>query len=147
MTTISDAWAAIQARAAAQITTLPLLWQHVDNTLPDTPAPFVYIEMNPGRARLASFGGGRGDNRWRQQGEIQAYVFVPRGQGLAVALGYAETVAAAFRSYRDATISCFGASVMPVGQGSDLAPPGMTSVAGNYACAAVAVDFFFDQIG
>lgn len=145
MTDIVAALAAIRARAEGQITTLPLKWQDETNELPDEPEPFAFVEVITDRSGFIEIGGGRGANRHRQTGEIHAYVFAPIGRGLAYGAGLAEPVAAVFRSYRGGGISCMGASVHPVGEGSALVPPGLSSAAGNYACVVVIVPFYFDQ--
>lgn len=147
MTTIAitDAFAAIQARATALITTLPIFWQDDDNHLPDTPEPFVFFEFIVGQARVIEIGGGRGANRHRNAGDLNAYVFVPRGSGLASMLSIAEPIAAAFRGYRNEGISITTASVHPIGEGEDLTPPGLESAAGNYGCVVVNMSIYFDQ--
>jgi hypothetical protein len=147
VTTLATAFAALRTRAEANITTMPLHWPNESNELPDEASPFVYFDIDTFPASIASFGGGRGNNRYRNGAEFRAYVFVPVDWGLNEALTRGETVAAVFRSYRDADISCFGASVHPVGKGTEIIPPGLESAAGNYACAVVIVDMFFDQIG
>jgi hypothetical protein len=141
-------WAAIQARATAEITGLPLLWQDETNAIPDLPQPFAFLELVTERARVIEIGGGRGANRHRYPGELHVFVFVPRGEGLARALALAEPVAAAFRSYRLADVVSFsGASVHPVGEGADLVPPGVAAAAGNYAAAVVVAPLTYDQLG
>lgn len=147
MTDIAAAFAAIQARAAAEIAGLPLLWQNEDNELPDEPAPFAYFELITDLGAFIELGGGRGSNRQRTEGELHAYVFAPRGVGLAAMLERAETVAAAFRSYRGGGISCQSATVHPAGEGEALVPPGVRSVAGNFTCCIVSIPIHFDQIG
>jgi len=143
---ITAVWDLLRARAEANIT-LPMFWQHETNELPDTPESFVYFEIDPARPFLAGFGGGQGNNRYRSGADFNAFVFVPVGQGVRVALQQAETVAALFRSFRSGDISCFEASVHPVGQGAEITPPGLSSAAGNYACAVAIVSLSFDQIG
>jgi hypothetical protein len=147
MATSAAAFAELKARAVDNLGTLPMYWPHEVIELPDTPVTFAYFEFITSQAELAGFGSGRGANLYRNPAEWIAYVFVPIGQGLTVALTQAETIAALYRSYRTSVISCFAASVEPVGQGADLVPPGLRSAAGNYACAIVRVDLFFDQIG
>lgn len=147
MTTISDAWSAIRARAEAQLSGLTLWWPFEDNVLPDDPAPFVYFDLDMARARVIEYGGGQARNRHRNEGELHAYVFVPRGYGMADALSRGETVAAAFRSYRVTDIKCAEASVHPLGEGAELVPPGLDSIAENYSAALVIVQLYFDQIG
>ncbi len=147
-TTLAGAFAVLRSRAEAQITTLPLYWQDEDNfDLPDEPSSFVFFEFIARRGRLVAFGSGQGGNLFRTQGELNAYVFVPRGSGLTVAAGYAETVASAFRSYRLGGVSCFDATCHPLGEGEALNPPGLSSVAGNYACVVAQVSLHFDQVG
>lgn len=123
-------------------------WPDDNTALPDTPAPFVYFDqvMEPGR--VASFGGGRNATRYRNPGELNCYVFVPRGYGLREALYLAEVVAAVFRGWRSSGgLSCFEATVHSIGEGAELVPPGLASVAGNYACAVASIQFFYDQVG
>lgn len=127
-----------------------LKWQDDDQVLPSTPAPFVFFEIHLDRAGFAAFGGGRGQNLQRNTGELNGYVMVPRGWGLETMAGYAELIATAFRSYRSNDISCFEASIMPIGEGAQLVPPGLSQqdgFAGNYACILCSVEFFYDQVG
>lgn len=152
MTTATQAYGALRARLEGGMP-IPLRWQNDDAdsdgnaALPDTPAAFAYTEFVTDPAEIVSFGGGRGQNRYRNPARLDVYVFVPRGQGLAVATDYAETAAALFRSYRDADVSCFGVSVFPGGSGADLKPPGLNSEVGNYWYAIAEIDLFFDLIG
>lgn len=144
-TTYPQAWAALRARAVAEID-LPKAWQFENNELPDTPAAFVYLEMVTDRAGFIEIGGGRGANRYRHNAELNAFIFVPVGQGMQEALDQAEPVAAAFRSYRTGGVSCQGAVIQPIGEGAALVPPGLQSAAGNYACVLVSVPVYFDQV-
>lgn len=159
MTTATGARQAVRARLlAASITdalgnNVPLRWQNekVDSLgneeLPSDPSPFVYVEFLTERADLVSFGAGRGANRYRTPARVDAYVFVPMGHGLDEAEQIAEQIAALFRSYRDADISCFDATVYPGGDGASLKPPGLSSEVGNYFYAVTEISLFFDQIG
>lgn len=131
-----------------QLDRVPLRWQNEDGgALPDTPSPFIYTLFHTGRAGIAGYGGGRGNNLYRNPARVEAYVFVPKGVGLDQAEYVAEQVAALFRSYRDEHISCFDATVYPGGDGAELTPPGLTSEVGNYFWAACEVSLHFDQIG
>lgn len=144
-----EAGAVVDGRGAP----VPFRWQNETSDslgnvdLPDTPAPFVYVEFLTDPQDLVSFGGGRGQNRYRNPARLDAYVFVPRGQGLDEAEAIAEQVAGLFRSYRDNDVSCFGATVYPGGDGASLKPPGLSSEVGNYFWACCEVNLFFDQIG
>lgn len=154
MTTATAAFNVIKARLEANVpddsqgNPVTLRWQNEDgDPLPSTPAAFVYTEFLADPASIASYGGGRGANRYRNTAQIVCYVFVPRGWGLVEATTIAETVGALFRSYRDSDISCFEASVMPGGDGASIKPPGMDSEVDNYFYAVMAAEFFYDQIG
>lgn len=161
MTTAAQARQAIRSRIeTAGLTNgaggpLPVRWPNepqdsLGNTdLPSPPAPFVYVEVNnTGSANgPAGYGGGSGQNIWRNRGRIEAYVFVPKDDGLDRAEGVAEQIASLFRSYRDEAISCFAANVMPGGDGAMLTPPGLVSEVGNYFWAMCTVRFHFDQVG
>lgn len=132
---------------------VPFRWQNENADslgnaeLPSVPSPFVYCEFTTSRGRIAEYGGGRGRNVYRSAAWIVAYVFVPKGNGLDEAEMIAEQIAALFRSYRDSSISCFDATVQPGGDGTDLKPPGLSSVVGSYFYAVTEVSLHFDQIG
>ena len=148
--TAPQAFAAVRARLEAGGVSFPLRWQGEDNgPLPDTPSTFALVVFNnDGSGRgPAAFGGGRGSNLYRNQGSVEVYTFAPNSEGLAVALAAAELIAAQMRSFRDSTISCFSADVIPVGEGSQLKPPGLNSEVSNYQCAVAKIAFHFDQIG
>lgn len=144
-TTYPAAWAALRARAEANVT-MPMLWQFETNELSDAAEAFVYFEMVTEGARFIEVGGGRGANRYRHATQFNGFVFVPVGWGMTDALTRAEAVAAAFRSYHTSVVSCDGAEIHPVGEGSQLVPPGLQSAAGNYACCVVVVPVTFDQL-
>lgn len=152
MTTAAGAFAAIKTRltGVGSGISIPLRFQGEDGGgLPSTPTAFAYVVFgNDGsRPGPASFGGGSGNNRYRNQAFVEAYVFTPSRQGLATALAHAETIAARLRSFRDSDISCFSADVKPLGDGAGLSPPGLASEVNNYQCALVDVALHFDQIG
>jgi hypothetical protein len=154
MTTVSQARAVVRTRMETGSIVdhsgapVPMRWQNEDaGPLPDEPAPFIYTEFLVERGSIAGFGSGRGGNTYRNPARIEAYVFVPRGQGLDRAETIAEQIAALFRSYRDEHISCFDATVYPGGDGAMLTPPGLTSDVGNYFWASVEVSLHFDQVG
>lgn len=156
MATITSALAAIRSRLEAvaitdaQGNTLPFRWQGEDGgELPGTPTAFAHVELeNYGAGRFpVGYGAGSGNNLYRNEGQISVYVFVPNGQGLSVAVALAEQVAARLRSYRNDTVSCFSASVHPIGDGTSIAPSGLNSEVNNYTCAVVEIAIHFDQIG
>ena len=148
--TVTQAWAAIKAQVATASLAYPVYWQgEPAPILPDTPTTFAYVvfdNQGSGRGPVA-FGGGRGLNLYRNEATAEAFIFAPSDEGLDVATSAAELFAASLRSFRDTNISCFSADVIPVGPGSSMSVPGLTSVVSSYQCAVVDVAFHFDQIG
>lgn len=149
MTTAATAWAALKARLVDSSITIPLYYENEGVPLPDTPSAFAFVayEVNPSFPAPVSFGGGRGNNRYRNSVVVTAYVFTPTGEGIEGALAHAETIAARLRSYRDSDVSCFEATVEPGGPGANIKPPGMNSEVGSYYCCVAECSLFFDQIG
>jgi hypothetical protein len=126
-----------------------LIYYHGDDApiLPDTPIDWAYVVFNNEGSSLAAFGGGRGNNVYRNRARVEIFVFAPLGMGAQYVNMLAENVAARLRSYRDETISCFQADVIPVGPGSTLAVPGLANDVNNYQCAIVEAILIFDLIG
>jgi hypothetical protein len=157
MTTATQAFNALRALLTgapaivdAHGNTLPFRFQNEDGgPMPDTRAAFAYVvfEIHGAGQGPVSFGGGRFQNTYRNQALLTVYVFVPAGEGLAVAADLAEQVAARTRSYRDTDVSCFAASVHPYGHGAALAPPGMNSEVNNFYVCTVETALFYDQLG
>ncbi len=147
-TTTSQALAAIRTQVGTAGITFPIYWQGEDvPPLPDTPSTFAFVIFNNEGSRLEAFGGGRGNNLYRNNASLEAYVFAPSGEGLAVATDAAELIAASLRSFRSSSISCFKADAIPVGPGSNISVPGLTSVVSQYQCAVAEVFLTFDLIG
>jgi hypothetical protein len=147
--TAGEALAAVKSRLSSGIS-LTLYWHGDDPPrLPDEPAKFAYLVFNNEGSRLVSFGGGAGSNRYRNRATLEAFVFSPPtgADGMKPVMDDAETIAARLRSFRDATISCYSADVIPVGPGASIAPPGFSNEVNNYLCAIAEVQIEFDQIG
>lgn len=149
-TTASQAYSAIRGRIEASIT-IPLYWQGENGPpLPNPPAPFAFIMFNNegSGGYPISFGGGVGNNTYRNQCLVEAFCFSPSNDTLLSALGVAESIAALFRSYRDEYVSCFSADVIPIGPGSSISLPGMSdTIFADYQCVVAEVEMFFDQVG
>jgi hypothetical protein len=146
--TTDQAIAAVRARLNSGSYSYPLYY-HGDQvlTLPDTPAPFGFVIFNNEGSTLAGFGGGRGNNLYRNRARVEVFVFAPRETGLEWVCALAETVATRLRSYLDDSIACFQADVIPIGPGATLSVPGLSTEVNNYQCAVVESLLFFDLIG
>src|SRR3954469_11761754 len=148
-TTTSQALAAIRTQIGTANLTFPVYWQGEDVLLPDTPTTFAFVVFNnEGSGRgPAAYGGGTGNNLYRNRAFLEAFVFAPQGEGLSVATDAAELVAASLRSFRSGSISCHASDAKPIGPGSSIAVPGLTSVVSNYQCAVAEATITFDLIG
>ena len=140
MTTFAAAIAAIEAKLTAEWPhgAVPLVFDNAQFTLPDTPAPFVRIEIIGEAERQIAYGGGRGANESRPEGRIEAHVFVPIETGAAAAATYAGAVGTILRGQRENGVSYMAASTggRPV-----------RSDEGNYWRLTTVVDFHFDLTG
>ncbi|MES5483575.1 hypothetical protein QMZ05_12525 [Bradyrhizobium sp. INPA03-11B] len=157
--TASQARQAVRSRIAnasildSKSNAVPVRWPNEaadslgNAALPDTPAPFVYCEFLVQNGPIAAFGGGAGNNLYRNHARLVAYALVPKNTGLDEAEMIAEQIAALFRSYRDDTITCFEAVVYPGGDGAALHPAGLSSPVGSYFYASTESSLVFDQIG
>jgi hypothetical protein len=139
MTTVAAAQAVIRSLLETQLPALSFKWQNEKFIVPNTPAPFAHVELIVEGMEIIAFGGGRGANLQRTIGRIEAQVMVAANTAVATGLATAEDIAAVFRGYRDADISCFACEVFP--------ETGAT-IDGNYAhVATTIVDLHFDKTG
>jgi hypothetical protein len=148
MATIDQAIAAVRTRLDSGGFPFPVYYNgDTPPILEDVSSPFAFIVFNNEGSTVTGYGGGRGKNLYRNRARIEAFVFSPAWYGMEMTTSRAELIAAQLRSYRDDVISCFEADVIPVGQGSSLAVPGLVSEVSNYNAAIVEVVLTFDQIG
>jgi hypothetical protein len=148
MPSFDQAFAAVRALLDGGGFSFPLYYHGDDPPiLPDTPAPFAFVVFNNEGSTIAGYGGGRGQNLYRNRARVEAYVFSPFGYGAEAASSLAEPVAAQLRSHRDDVISCFESDVVFSGPGSALSVPGLSTEVNNYAAAIVECNLFFDQTG
>jgi hypothetical protein len=146
--TTDQAIAAVRARLNAGNYSFALYYNGDDAPmLPDEPTTFGYVVFNNEGSTLVAFGGGRGNNTYRNRARVEVFLFAPMGTGAENVAMLAETVAAQLRSYRDETISCYQSDVIPVGPGSTLGVPGLASDVNNYQAAIVDCVLQYDQIG
>jgi hypothetical protein len=150
MTTTTQATEAVKAQIVAAGLAFPIYWRgDPAPILPDTPSTFGFAVFNNegSGGRPTAYGGGQGANLYRNRAFLEVFVFAPDGEGSAVADDAAELVAASLRSFRSGDISCFAADAKPVGPGSSISVPGLTSVVSQYQCAVAEATLTFDQIG
>lgn len=147
--TSTEAHAALKTRLSSGLS-FTVYWQgDAIPILPDTPATFAYavFDVEGSGYATTAYGGGRGNNLYRNSALLSVYTFSPDGAGASVVLAAAETVAALLRSYRDAYVSCFSADVILIGPGSAMSVPGLSNEVSNYQCAVAEVSLYFDTIG
>ena len=138
MATITDVNNQIRTMLAAS--PIPVYWPNEYVTPPDEPTAFTVPVLHKVDSGIASFGGGRGNNRWRRTHMLECVVMVPVNTGMDQALVYAEQLAAIFRSQRPTDdISFFDAHVDPEFS--------VDSDNGNYWRLSALTDVSFDQIG
>lgn len=148
MTSVTQAFSAIRTLLESNTPQgLVLRWPNENALLPDDPQPFAFVDFQVRNGRLAGYGGGRGNNLYRNTARITIYVFVVKNVGLEASLTYAEALASVLRSYRDSSISCFDATVYPAGSASDLNPGSTSEDLGNYFYSVTEVSCHFDQVG
>ncbi len=145
--TATEAHAALKTQVGTGLA-FTVYWQgEATPILPDTPAAFGYAVFDVQGSTPVAFGGGRGNNVYRNSALLSVYVFSPDGEGASAVLAHAETVAARLRSYRDQYVSCFSADVILIGPGSAMSVPGLSNEVSNYQCAVAEISLYFDQIG
>lgn len=113
----------------------------------DVPATFGVVVFDNMGSVLAGFGGGRGNNLYRNSAMVSVYVFAPFGYGQHDVALQAEPIADRLRSYRDNVVSIFNADVKPFGPGADFSVTGLGTEVSNYQCALVEAFVTFDEIG
>lgn len=125
------------------------LYYHGESSvvLADVPATFGVVVFDNMGSVLAGFGGGRGNNLYRNSALVSVYVFAPFGYGQQDVALQAEPIADRLRSYRDDVVSIFNADVKPFGPGADFSVTGLSNEVSNYQCALVEASLIFDEIG
>src|SRR5262249_38816435 len=107
----ANAAAAIAARLKAQWThaAVPILAPDDLNNAPNPPAAFVVLEL-PGAVANRITIGAPGDNIFRETGAFMVHVQVPNADPNrgATARGYADEIAAIFRSQQFSGVTCHG---------------------------------------
>jgi hypothetical protein len=148
MPTADEALAAVRARLDGGGFAFPLYYHGEPSAiLPDQATTFGVVVFENFGSVPAGFGGGRGQNLYRNSATVSVYVFSPFGFGQQAASSQAEPVASRLRSYRDDVVSIFNADVKPFGPGADFSVPGLSAETNNYQCALVEAFLTFDQTG
>lgn len=128
MADYAGAKAAIRARLEAGWTTTRIAYQNEDPAQPwppkrpnGSPAPWVHLEITRTDGGIWTFGTA-GNRGWRYDGFILVHVFVPTGEGDALADQYAVTIGELFRAakfYDDGNGSYIRTLAPDVDEGGD----------------------------
>lgn len=118
---------------------VPLRYQNDEAPLPDTPSPFVLVEvLGQAGGGHVGWGGGRGNNIWRQLGRVEMHVFIPTGWGPETAWTYAQEIASLLEGKGFSDVQCWEATIDGGGRDADQ---------GNYWLVTAVVFFSFDRVG
>ncbi|KQZ31582.1 hypothetical protein ASD50_15035 [Mesorhizobium sp. Root552] len=132
-----EAFDVIVDQIADRWTTTPVVFENDAFDLPETPAPFIYVEVFGDFFGQASIGDEpRDNNLWREGGQADFHVMTPNGTGSREARSLASQIAGLFRGQDIAGVSFLDASI---GAGD----PGR-AFAGYYAMTAT-VNFERDE--
>jgi len=103
----------IEQRLGAEWGSTPVVFENDLWSAPDTPAPFVFVEVFGDFFSQASIGGGEGleANLWREEGQLLLHVMTPNDTGSRAARVTAKQLLDLFRGqeiggvvFRDAAI-------------------------------------------
>lgn len=125
---------AVESRLAANWTTTAIIGVNLQGDTPGDGSAFLTVqypvadEVHVGMASV-------GSRTFRETGVIRIVINVPRGQGVALGLAYAETLRALFRAQQFSGVSCLAPSP---------ATEDDTNDNGNYYALSFAVPYYFD---
>lgn len=118
---------------AALHSDVPIFWPNENEELPDSPAPFLSVEIRRGVERNVTRGQ-PGSNLRRDTAEIIARIFGRAGEGEDAVSLYADEIVRIFRDYDETGVTC------AMGNGG-----GEGNVDGNYYRMDVIIPFTFDH--
>lgn len=107
------AFAAFHDTLVAEWEDTPLVFENEHYDLPNTPAPFLYVEIVGDEMNQDTIGA-PGANMWLETGFTYIHVMVPSGAGTAAARGYAN---AALNLFREQAIGGLNMPQMSIGAG------------------------------
>ena len=129
--TFQAAEIAIQQRLRDNWTTTPISYDNSDFSAQND-VPYIHLSVIDGFASQVDWG--KPTNTYRHLGVIVCQIFVPIGVGTGLAKGYADSIAAIWRSARFSGITCLTPRVEKVGE------------IGSWFQINVTVDFRRDEI-
>lgn len=97
------AYDAFEVRLRTGWATTPLVMENEFYQLPDTPAPFVYVEIFGDTYDQDTLGAPQA-NEWLERGVTYLHVMTPSGQGTRLARQYANSLLYLFREQPIATL-------------------------------------------
>lgn len=118
--------------------TSPLVFENETFPKPNTPAPFLYVELFGSLYDQASLGGGDPveGNLWRETGHLYGHVLIPNGTGSLAGRQLCQQFLDLFRGHDIGTVNFTGGSI---GAGM----PG--SEDGNYFRMTATLDWVRDE--
>lgn len=133
----AEAFGPIETYLRANWTATALVFENEDWPTPETPAPFIFVEVDGDLFSQQSLGAGaRDDNLWREAGTLRLHVLAPVGGGSLVARQYARQAADLFRG-KDVSGITFGDASLGAGE------PGTAD--GNYWRFTATIDWERDE--
>lgn len=104
--------AAIEGRLSANWNTTPICWDNIDY-IPTTGVSFVRCTILTGGADQASLGS---NPLFRHYGIIALELFVPVGEGTAIAKGHLDSLCAIYRRQEFGGIRCLTPNAIRIGE-------------------------------
>lgn len=124
-----------------EFTALPLFWPNDKNqpSLDVAPKGYVYSEVEPYDGRSIALGG----TDYRDSGEFNIYVCVPRGTRARTAEGYAQQIRALFQPNNVTGVTIWNRKISS-GRESEFVGA-VNGPAGRVWCVPVTIDWFSDR--
>ena len=109
----AETFDAVEQTLRGQWSATPLVFENEDWPTPDTPAPWVLVELFGDFFDQQSIGGGPAlaDNLWREGGVLLMHVMTPNGTGTREARVLAKQLADLFRGQDIGGVEFKGASI------------------------------------
>lgn len=131
----AEVYDAIEQRCRAMMPAVTWVFENEEFALPDTPEPFVYVEIYGGVYAPASIGGAGNDLK-RESGQFLAHVMMPNGTGSRAARVIAKQIVDLFFAQDVGGVVFMDASIGTGDPGREF---------GNYYAMTAAIDWDRDS--